>query len=79
MLSNNISGPGYNPDPEIEKMTDEEILQSLEWSWTPGNKSLYLNAAQRLRDLLKRIESLQAQLAESQRNVRKICDTCNLR
>ncbi len=54
MLSNNISGPGYNPDPQIAEMTDEEILRGLEWDWTPGNKNLYLNAARRLRELLKK-------------------------
>lgn len=58
MLSVNISGSGINPNPEIEKMTDEEILSALDWSWTYDNKKLYVNTARRLRELIGQVNKI---------------------
>ncbi len=52
MLSVNISGNGINPNPEIEPMTDEELLSALDWQWTYDNKRIFVNAARRIRELL---------------------------
>jgi hypothetical protein len=64
MLSNNISGSGINPNPQISDMTDEEILSTLDWSWTSENKNLYKNAAKRLRELLSRLETAETILRD---------------
>ncbi|MDR1772424.1 MAG: hypothetical protein LBS02_17590 [Hungatella sp.] len=52
MLSANISGSGINPNPEVEPMTDEELLSALDWQWTYDNKRIFVNAARRIRELL---------------------------
>jgi hypothetical protein len=55
MLSANISGSGINPNPEVEPMTDDELLSALDWQWTYDNKRIYVNAARRIRTLLSEL------------------------